>query len=254
MLNDNQLSDYAKRANIDTFSVFREYLQLAFLFTWYRNDIAKKTYFKGGTCLRLIFGSGRFSEDLDFTTNLTAQQTDTTLDTVMAQLQQEFPGIGVKTVATPVGFSRKIILQTTISPFPLGIKLDFSTRESVLEPKVSTVKTDYPFAILIPIPHLSMKEILAEKVRAITSRTKSRDLYDLYYLLCRNVPFDPVFIQKKLDFYKETFDFDALKHSISHWNRKDLKNDLGPFLPSDTRYIIPDLPEMTLKLLYGQKL
>ena len=251
MLSDDQLNQYSRLAKIDRISVFREYLQLAFLLNFYRNEKLKHTYFKGGTCLRLVFGSGRFSEDLDFSSDLKPDEIDSHVATTINELSHEFSNISVKSIDSLAGISRKIQVQTQLTPFPTTIKLDFSDRDQILDPEISTPKTDYPFSILTPIPHLSLKEILAEKVRAIMSRDKGRDLYDLYYLLARKVEFDPKFIQKKLDFFKEKYSFNDLVRIISKWNRTELKNDLGPFLPADVRKIIPDLPEITTKLLHS---
>lgn len=249
MLSNDQLNQYSRLFRIDKLSIFREYLQAAFLLLFYRNEKLKNTYFKGGTCLRIMFGSGRFSEDLDFSTDLHAQEIDNHITNTLINLRHEFPNITVKTLETLAGLSRKIQIQTPLSPYPTGIKLDFSDRDQVLDPVISTPKTDYPFSILTPIPHLSMKEILAEKVRAILKRKKGRDLYDLYFLLARNVDFDSSFIQRKLDFYQEKYTFEDLVKSIGEWDQRDLKNDLGPFLPTDVRVIVSKLPDMTIKLL-----
>jgi predicted nucleotidyltransferase component of viral defense system len=249
MLSDNQLNQYSRLVKIDKVTVFREYLQLAFLLNFYRNEKLKHTYFKGGSCLRLIFGSGRFSEDLDFSSNLKTEEINSRIAAAVKELSHEFSSISVKPIDSLAGISRKIQVQTQLAPFPTTIKLDFSDRDQILDPEISTPKTDYPFSILTPIPHLSLKEILAEKVRSIMSRNKGRDLYDLYYLLARKVDFDPEFIQKKLDFYKETYSIDKLIKVISEWDRAELKNDLGPFLPADVRKIIPVLPDITVKLL-----
>ncbi len=249
MLSDDQLNHYSRLAKIDKVSIFREYLQWAFLLNFYRNEGLSKTYFKGGTCLRLIFGSGRFSEDLDFSSDLSANEIDTYISSSINELRHEFFGIAFKPVESVFGTSRKIQIQTDLMPFPTSIRLDFSNRHDVLDPEITTPKTDYPFSILTPISHLSLKEILSEKVRAIMNRRKGRDLYDLYYLLARNVKLDTEFIQKKLDFYKEKYSLNALAEIVSKWSPDELKHDLEPFLPVDVRRIIPDLPGMTSKLL-----
>ncbi len=47
-------------------NVAREYCQHLFLSYLYKRAGAEKLLFKGGTALRVIFKSPRFSEDLDF--------------------------------------------------------------------------------------------------------------------------------------------------------------------------------------------
>ena len=44
----------------------REYVQHLFLSAFYKREAATDFLFKGGTALRIVYGSPRFSEDLDF--------------------------------------------------------------------------------------------------------------------------------------------------------------------------------------------
>lgn len=46
--------------------MWREYFQHLFLSYFYRQEQTDKMYFKGGTALRFLYKSPRFSEDLDF--------------------------------------------------------------------------------------------------------------------------------------------------------------------------------------------
>jgi len=48
-------------------NIVREYFQHVFLGELYKLSNAEKLLFKGGTALRIVYGSPRFSEDLDFT-------------------------------------------------------------------------------------------------------------------------------------------------------------------------------------------
>ncbi|MDP1760196.1 MAG: nucleotidyl transferase AbiEii/AbiGii toxin family protein, partial [Candidatus Woesebacteria bacterium] len=47
-------------------NVVREYFQHIFLGELYKLPNSEKLLFKGGTALRIVYGSPRFSEDLDF--------------------------------------------------------------------------------------------------------------------------------------------------------------------------------------------
>src|SRR5690606_1319986 len=46
--------------------LLREYLQYRILQIIYRTEQSRQLVFIGGTCLRLVHGNQRFSEDLDF--------------------------------------------------------------------------------------------------------------------------------------------------------------------------------------------
>ena len=53
---------------------------------------------------------------------------------------------------------------------------------------------------------MNLDEVGAEKVRAILTRKKARDIFDLYYLIGRkNIKFDVDLINQKISFYGLTF-------------------------------------------------
>ena len=70
MLDGTIAQSLAKKLKIDLFTAYREYLQLLFLKYFYTQKESEKVYFKGGTALRFLYDSFRFSEDLDFTSLL----------------------------------------------------------------------------------------------------------------------------------------------------------------------------------------
>lgn len=51
------------------------------------------------------------------------------------------------------------------------------------------------------LPLMSEEEILAEKIRAVRTRSKPRDLYDIYHLLEKDVVIDQELVEKKLEYY-----------------------------------------------------
>lgn len=60
------LSFYPPTVQVHRAFVLREYLQCKILEILFESRFAGKFCFLGGTCLRLIHGGQRFSEDLDF--------------------------------------------------------------------------------------------------------------------------------------------------------------------------------------------
>ena len=67
MMTLKEIDELATRYQVSPLSVAREYCQHNFLASFYNQPESKKILFKGGTALRIIFKSPRFSEDLDFT-------------------------------------------------------------------------------------------------------------------------------------------------------------------------------------------
>ena len=244
MIDIETLNTLSKKNQIDSFSLLREILQVSFVEKFYKERKLKDTYFKGGTCLKLIYGSTRFSEDLDFTTKMSEKNIKNIISEVIVKLKDEYPGLSFKKLETLQGFSFKLYLSNEISHQPLTIKLDFSLRESVIDPVSSPIETNLPVVTTSIINHLSDKEILAEKIRAILHRDKGRDLYDMWFLLSRGIKIDIDFINKKLKYYNEKLDINLLVSKINSWDEKNIDKDLRKFLPLTQREIIPELKRL----------
>src|SRR3989338_3386819 len=67
MLTRANLEQFTKHAQTKSVNVVREYCQHLFLSHLYQRPGSERLLFKGGTALRIIFHSPRYSEDLDFT-------------------------------------------------------------------------------------------------------------------------------------------------------------------------------------------
>jgi len=172
---------------------------------FYKIPESKDVFFKGGTALKIIFGSHRYSEDLDFTVNLNGSQIKIISKSAAQNLKKEYPSITIKDLKTLIGVSQKITLPTNFSHQPLTIRLDFSLREKVLAPRSGTIFTTLPITTTSVIRHLSDEEIMAEKYRAIINRTKGKDLYDFLFLLKKGVKFNLKIVRQKLKYYKEQY-------------------------------------------------
>ena len=67
MITIESLEKIAKQYQTSVFpNIVREYFQHVFLLELYKLPDAEKLLFKGGTALHIVYGSPRFSEDLDF--------------------------------------------------------------------------------------------------------------------------------------------------------------------------------------------
>lgn len=235
----NDLQQIAITQKVSPFVILREYIQILFLNNFYSLAYTENTVFKGGTCIRLIHGSNRFSEDLDFTTNLEDSKISRLVQDTVDLLKKSTAPISIKTVRTTSGFTQKLSMTTNHSVTPLSIKLDFSQRENVLQKNRGLISSALPSASFSPIIYMEKEEILAEKCRAIMSRHKGRDIYDLWYLLMRKTPINFELIQKKLDYYHETFDLKELIKNINAWKYEDFDHDVRGFLPEPDRKVLP---------------
>lgn len=120
------------------------------------------------------------------------------------------------------------------------IRCDITFDEKIItQPVVKTVKSNYPDVKQYKVKVYSIEEILAEKIRSILQRGKSRDYYDVWMLL-KVMKFDSHIRclaeekcrTKGIGFKTEgIFDEEKLKEAKNFWETglKDLVRDLPDF-------------------------
>lgn len=242
MITQAQIQALSTKYQIDNFTIFREYLQLVFLSQLYRHNTSKHIYFKGGTAIRLLLASPRFSEDLDFSTTLTKLQIKQLMPKLETQLQIELPTLHLQTLYSgKTGLRYHLKYQSPTFKYPLNIRLDFTIVKKVLDPVVTPLITDFPISLFPLISHLSSQEILSEKICALTSRSKGRDYYDTYYLLAKDTPLSKSIFEAKLKENKLTLDPKLLIQKIETYSPTKISLDLAQFLPKSQKAIIPRL-------------
>lgn len=75
MLANETIIQLALKLQTSEENIRREYFQHLFLSRLYKQEDTEKVYFKGGTALHFIYGNPRFSEDLDFDTEIRSVRT-----------------------------------------------------------------------------------------------------------------------------------------------------------------------------------
>jgi predicted nucleotidyltransferase component of viral defense system/DNA-directed RNA polymerase subunit RPC12/RpoP len=212
--------------------------------------------FKGGTCLKkCYFETYRFSEDLDFTisdpTHIDEPFLRSRFETLSEWLYDE---TGIEVPKDKISFdvwdtkrgSRagqgKITYRGPIAPNNKDlprIKLDLTADEKLVLPK-TTRPVIFPYSDNpdggIHAQCYSYEEVFGEKVRALTERTRPRDLYDVINLF-RHEEFDvsPAVIRdvikQKCNF--KQIDFPTLQALQSHKDElfADWQNMLAHQLP-----------------------
>lgn len=129
----------------------------------------------------------------------------------------------------------------SVLPYRTFINLDFSFREKVLELRKSIIETDYPVLFTSYVYHLSKNEIFAEKIRALLSRSKGRDLYDLWYLISQGARIDRDLVKEKLNYYHlERISKDKILERLEQFSKKDFIMDVRPFVPVNERDKLQD--------------
>jgi len=235
MITADQIHELALKFNINDTVIFREYIQLAFLQKLYQETASQNIYFKGGTAIHIIYHAPRFSEDLDFTVDLPQPEFKRCMEKVLKRMQEEEivhwkekQSIAVKTIL--------LTAEPGILPYRTFVNLDFSFREKALSPKRSIIQTEYPIIFTSYAYHLSAEEILAEKILAIMTRRKGRDLYDLWYLLSKGVSANNDLVRKKIAYYKlDKVTNEDIRNKIASFPEKEFILDLRPFVPQRER-------------------
>lgn len=250
MLTKETAQELAKKLKIDLFTIYREYLQLLFLKYLYSQKETDKVFFKGGTALRFLFGSFRFSEDLDFSAVLPESKVKTLIKKAVKELEREIEGVGFKEgEAVANSFSGRIYQEIPEFKFPLTVRADFSLREKPFRTDTSLIETEFPVGPYPQVAHLKVEELMAEKVRAILTRTRGRDLFDLYFLLSKKVPLDWGLVNKKMALYKRKTDLRGLIKVVEDFPQQEIKEDLTRFLPITHRNLVGKVKELVLEKL-----
>lgn len=247
MIDKSIISVLAKDLQIDQYSVYREYLQIAFLNTLYSELASKEIFFKGGTALRFIYSSKRFSEDLDFNSSMNKNEVKNLLSKARDSLSYEIPNIRLKDLDSLAGYSAKLYMNIDLTNQPLTVKLDFSFREKVESFTERLIQTKFPVQSYSLVGCLSKEEILAEKIRTLYTRFKGRDIYDLWYLLHTGTSLNEDLINKKLRRINKKYDREVLIEKIKKFSDGKLKRDLNKFLPLPERPIIRKLKDLILE-------
>ncbi len=243
MITKKFIDDKAKNEQIDTRTILREYFQLVFLKYFYREKpVSFKAYFKGGTAIRFIFNSFRFSEDLDFTCVGDMEAINNLVVRILPAVENEVSGkIIIKDERSffEVGLGKRLVLENELTKQPLGLRLDFSFRETPLDPKASVISAfNYPVSPMPFVDHYSEREILVEKIRTILARNKARDVFDLWFLFKKGEKIDWKMLKEKMKIYPELkFSIEDITRKINECKESEMAKDMNAFMPKSHRII-----------------
>jgi len=263
MLTANQLRQIAGRtgardiANVEIDVILTLLLQL---FT--ERNIVEHLAFKGGTMLRkMVFGPrGRLSTDLDFTcrTDIT---TDDLLMMMLEALEEPFHGLTFRFdrekdwYRTEDGCAANPVCSHADNPKGIKIKLQVSTRERPILPVTPMPQEPQDYFRLLgfvpaAIPCLAFEEVVAEKIRAASQRSKIRDLHDLSEVVARPLNRELVRSLAVLKLWQSTgpnLDYNRFCERINESGDYDIA-DLTNLLRKDQR---PDLKIMMSRVVDG---
>lgn len=186
MITTEQIKKLALKYQSTQLNVEREYFQHLFLSYLYQEPQAKNIYFKGGTALRIIYNSPRFSEDLDFSAKkMSTKDIEQGLVHVLSGIEKENISVAIKEAKTTSGgYLASIIFEAT-GFRPVIIDIEISFRQTKTSGDVISINND--FTPSYTIFSLSSGQLIDEKIQALLFRKKPRDFYDLYFILRSNL-------------------------------------------------------------------
>lgn len=223
---NKQLADNLQKSlGISQEQIVREEYEMIILKALFESELGRALVFKGGTALRLAYGSPRFSEDLDFSVikklnqetlyKLFKSVADQYEALEFIELKQKFftyfALFKVKEEFTPQAFSIKF----EASIRPVDWQKDKDYKLLALNSKVTNL------TVLAQIASLEM----IEKEKLTIDPPRVRDIFDLW------------FIRQKLGRTSSTMDFKG-------WDIRVVKRELHKFLPEQDRRLLEQwLPE-----------
>lgn len=251
--NFDQILNFAKesQAPVDKRrGVIREYLQSKFIATMYSLPNSEKLSFVGGTSLRLLRNSNRFSEDLDFD-NLGLLNTE--VKSLVSEVVRRFQAEGLEVeLRSQIKEGKDSDKKSDPDNLPTG-KTYFDLRFPNLlkELKITTnpreklmIKIDYAsfwkgqstevvlfnkYGFIENIVANKINQTLVQKLAAYVQRntTQPRDIYDIVWLYSQGARVDLAFaeINNLEDIVQKAIDKHALEGIPENF-----KNKLAPFL------------------------
>lgn len=232
--------------------LLREYLQYRILDIIFSSAFAEHLVFLGGTCLRIVHGNRRFSEDLDFDNlGLTKPEFGQVGELVKRELERE--GYRVTTeLAGIAAFRCRIRLPGLLFKHGLTghkdqtilIQLDTEPQRYDYEPEPwFLARWDVRQDIrCCPLPLL-----LAQKCHAIfgRKRNKGRDFFDVAFLLGLNVEPDMHYLIEKRGLQNTRELAEALLDHCTHLDMEAMASDVENFLfDANGRLAVTRFPQL----------
>lgn len=217
-------------------NILREYLQYKILEIIFDLKFAGKLSFIGGTAIRIMHESDRFSEDIDFD-NFGLSEKDFEAITAVVKKKLELEGCVIEVKNVFKGAYRcyiripRMLYESELSGHAeekILIQLDTESQGFVYEPDKVIINK---FEVFSRINATPADILLAQKIYAIFNRKreKGRDFYDAVFLLGKVKP-NFKYLEAKLSINTMTDLKKKLLPLCAKLNFKQLAKDIEPYL------------------------
>jgi len=252
MIPKAELHRFASVEGIRYDQVEKDYVIVWILYGLSQQDFSPEGwFFKGGTCLRhCYYPEYRFSEDIDFS----CQPDVSDLNTAQILLNQigtwirDNSGIfiAIKTALTiPGDFQVEIPVEYGMGGLRRqklpSVKIHLTFDEPILtDAVIRPIRPRYSDHSGFEMTCYSKEEIIAEKMRALLQQQmkwpRPRDLYDLWFILCRSEErFQPekiknLFVEKCKVRQIQPDSAGLISENLREWNKDSWGNILRPLI------------------------
>lgn len=216
--------------------ILREFLQYKILNIIFSTEYVNKLSFMGGTCLKIIFGTNRFSEDLDFDNFGMSYDEFKRLSSIISK-SLELEGYNVEIKNINKGAFRcyiripGILFDNNLSGYKeekILIQLDSESQYFNYLPETYILNK---FDIITKIYYTPKDVLLSQKIWAILNRKtlKGRDFYDSMYLFSITKPnYEYLKLKASINNIEELKK--RINIRIKDLNTNILIKDISPFL------------------------
>jgi len=224
--------------------ILKEFLQAQMLDFLYNHPLYRKLNFYGGTCLHVIYGLNRLSEDIDLDNSIGMDLSNLENDLlaffrsnigsaeVTAKTQTGEWGVRRTTLKFPILYALGL---TSHANEPLHLKVEVSQHRQISIVRRTPVLL---FGRSFVAAHFSLETMMAGKMLACLERNfqkgagaavKGRDFYDLLWFMQQRIqPLEEKLAKDGRQPYTAQSAMELLGEKIASLKRSDLAEDLLP--------------------------
>ncbi len=238
MLSLNEIKPYYPESlQIYERLIIREYLQYKILEIIFETPYENKLSFLGGTCLRIVHGNRRFSEDLDFDNfKLSMEDFSSITKTVKTELERlgyevEFRNVNKGAYHCYIRFPELLYKEglTNHKEEKILIQLDTESHDFYFKPDQPLLNK---FDVFTQINATPKDLLLAQKFYAVINRkrNKGRDFFDIIFLLSQGLVPNYEYLHAKIGVQKPEELRQRIIEKCSELDMKAMAIDVKPFM------------------------
>jgi len=244
---DQILAAYPENLRPFQESILKEYLQYKILNSIFNSEYANKLAFLGGTALRIVYGSTRFSEDLDFDNFALSEDEFINLSKII-QKDLTLEGLEVE-INTVTRNAYRIKIRIPKLLFDSGISAHNSHKIFI---QVDTVPQNFEyipekpllnkFDVFTQITAVPKDLLLAQKIFASVNRKRimGRDFFDIVFLHGLGAKPNFAYLKKNVSVDNQADLKKYMLEKTASLNFEELARDVEPLLfdPRDMKKVL----------------